>query len=99
MTLSNRTVAVRNEAIIFTDLDDTVVMMDPDEGRYYELDPVGTRVWTLLESARTVAELCEALVAVYDVDPETCRGDVTAFLQETRTLGIVVLREAEEETR
>lgn len=92
MTIPPTATIERNEAIIFTDLDDTVVMMDPDEGAYYELDPIGTRIWTLLEAPRPMAELCETLTEEYDVDPDTCRSDVTAFLEETRDLGIIAVR-------
>ena len=59
----------RNEAIVFTDLDDTIVMMDVDEGQYYELDPVGARIWGLLETGRSAADLCDTLAAEFDVDP------------------------------
>lgn len=86
--------AARNEALIFTELDDTVVMMDADEGRYYELDPVGARIWALLETARPVAEVCDALVAEYEVAPDTCRADVLAFLEEAAGRGIIRLRAA-----
>ena len=89
MTIELTTTVARNETILFTDLDDTVVMMDVDEGRYYELDPVGAKIWTLLDTARTVAELCEALVAAYDVEPEVCRRDVLAFLNEIEDMGLV----------
>ena len=82
-------VALRNPAMIFTDLDDTVVMMDPDEGRYYELDPVGTRIWNLLETARPVAKVCDQLVKEYDVTPDICRRDVVDFLAKATELGIV----------
>ena len=70
----------RNEAIVFTDLDDTIVMMDVDEGQYYELDPVGARIWTLLETGRSAADLCGALAAEFDVDPDTCHRDTLEFL-------------------
>ena len=52
---------VRSEAITFTELDDTVVMMDVGEGLYYELDPVGVSIWALLGRARSAEEVCEAL--------------------------------------
>ena len=64
--ISPSSVVSRNPEMIFTDLDDTVVMMDPDEGRYYELDPVGSRIWALLETARPVAQVCDRLVDEYD---------------------------------
>ena len=85
-------VAVRNETMIFTDLDDVVVMMDADQGLYYELDSVGARIWSLLETARPVAQLCDVLVEEYDVAPDACHRDVLDFLARAAELGIVEMR-------
>ena len=90
--VSPDSVAVRNEAMIFADLDDIVVMMDADRGLYYELDPVGARIWSLLETARPVAQLCGVLVEEYDVTPDTCHRDVLDFLARAAELGIVEVR-------
>lgn len=84
----------RSEAIVFTDIDETIVMMDVDEGHYYELDRVGARVWRLVESAPRVAELCEALAAEYEVTAERCREDVEAFLDELNRLRVVQVRQS-----
>lgn len=80
---------VRSDAIIFTEFDDAVVMMDVDEGRYYGLDPVGAKIWTLIESGPSVAEVCETLVATYEVAPGTCRDEVRAFMDELHRLGVI----------
>ena len=80
---------VRNEAIIFTDLDDTIVMMDVDAGQYYELDSVAKKIWTLCETARPAAEICDALATEYDVDLDVCRRDTLEFLQEASTLRLI----------
>ena len=87
---------VRSEAIDFTELDDTIVMMDVDEGRYYQLDPVGARVWALIESGPRVAEVCDALAAEYEVAPETCREETGAFLGELSRLAVVQVRQPDE---
>ena len=92
MNVTLDSVAERNPAMIFTDLDDTVVMMDADKGMYYELDPIATRVWTLLETARSVAAVCDVLAGEYDVSSEVCRRDVLALLRQARELGIVEVR-------
>ena len=81
MTIDLSSMAARNEAIVFTDLDDTIVMMDVDEGQYYELDPVGARIWALIEDPRPVAEICDALADEFEVDPDTCRDETLEFLQ------------------
>ena len=74
-------VLVRNDAIVFTDLDDTIVMMDVDEGHYYELDPIAARIWTLLEEASSAGSICETLAGEYKVDTKTCQQDTLEFLQ------------------
>ena len=82
----------RNPEIIFTDLDDTVVMMDAEKGTYFELDPVGARIWSVLENAASVTRLCDALLAEYDVTPDVCRRDVLAFLERAGALEIIKVR-------
>ncbi len=82
----------RNAEIIFTDLDDTVVMMDPDKGNYYEFDSVGTRIWNLLDVERSVTQVCEVLVREYDVTLKDCRQDVLKFLEQVAQLGVVEVR-------
>lgn len=70
-----------NDAIVFTHLDDTIIMMDVEEGSYYELDPVASRIWTLLKEPRSASSICEALADEYEVDAQTCQRDTLAFLQ------------------
>lgn len=89
MDLQPASIIARNPAILFTELDDTVVMMDVDEGKYYELDPVGTRIWFLLDTARPIAEVCDTLVEEYEVTLDVCRCDVLEFVQDARAQGIV----------
>ena len=88
---------LRSEAIDFAEIGDSIVMMDVDEGRYYELDPVGAKVWALIEPGPRVAEVYAALVAEYEVIPETCYGETRAFLDELSRLAVVEIRRSDEE--
>ncbi|MYD86900.1 MAG: PqqD family protein [Acidobacteria bacterium] len=96
MVLSLTTVVQRNEAIVFTEIDDIVVMMDVDEGRYYELDAIGARIWALIESGATVTAICDALEQDYEVAPEVCRRDVLDFVAEAHRCGVIRLPAAED---
>ena len=44
--------------------------------------------------AQPFREICDALIAEYDVDLDVCRRDVLAFSEETAGLGIVRPRPA-----
>lgn len=57
-----------------------LVMMSAASGNYIGLSPVAARIWELLETPQSVESLCGTLIAEYEVDPETCRAEVDAFL-------------------
>jgi len=70
-------------------LDDELVMMDIEKGKYFSLNKVATHIWDLLKKPHTIPELCELLLSEYDVDPETCKKEVTVLLNEMDKLGLV----------
>jgi hypothetical protein len=59
----------------------TAVIVLADLGEVNVLNPVGTRVWELMNGARTVQEIVNTIVAEYQVTPEQALQDVQAFLQ------------------
>jgi len=62
-------------------LDDEVVMMSVEKGCYYGLDPVGARIWELLESPKKVSEVVDELLKAYEVEQEVCERETIAFLE------------------
>ena len=87
--LASSSVLVRNENVVFTDLDDAIVMMDVDGGQYYELDPVAARIWMLVDAQRTMRSICDALMEEYDVSAETCGQDTLEFARTAVEMRIV----------
>lgn len=57
-----------------------LVMMSAAKGNYIGLSAVGARIWELIETPHSVDQLCDTLVAEYEVEPATCRSEVDAFL-------------------
>ena len=55
---------------------DEVVIFDLDTGTYYGLDRVGARIWKLLSSGRTLDEICETVLAEYEVARSRLESDV-----------------------
>ena len=87
--ISAESIVQQIEDIVASDIDDEKVMMSVEKGRYYGLDPVGSRVWELIEKPIRVSELIDKLLPKYDVDRETCERDVLAFLEELHQDGIL----------
>jgi hypothetical protein len=70
-------------------LDEWLVMMDIDAGKYYLLDDVASVVWTRLAAPTSVADLVDELCSRYDVDPSRCEADVLPFLTALHEKGLV----------
>lgn len=58
--------------------------MVPGLGEYNILNPVGTRVWDLIDGKRDVAEIVRLIRDEFDVTPEEAEADVTDFLEDLR---------------
>ncbi len=61
--------------------DEGSVLLNLDTGVYHGLNPVGTRIWELLETPRTEAELRKCIAQEFEVEPEVASTDVRAFLE------------------
>jgi hypothetical protein len=93
MNSATRLVAARDQVSV--EVDGEAVILGLADGVYYGLDPVGARVWGLLEQPRTVAELRDAVVAEWEVDAPTAERDLLDLLADLAARGLVELRPAE----
>jgi hypothetical protein len=90
-SISADTVVQRRSDLLANDLSATeTVMLDVAGGSYYGLRDVSKAIWDNLESPVTVDALCERLEKQFDVDPETCRRETTAFLEKLYERGLIV---------
>lgn len=78
--LSVNTKFVQNNEIIFSHMDNEIVMMNLEKGEYYGLSQVGSRIWELIETPQTMHDICTSLCNEYDVSHEKCTEDVQNFL-------------------
>ena len=72
----------RNKEVFASEIDEEVVMMNVDTGRYYGMDTVGSRIWELIAEEIQVKDVIEKLMEEYDVSEEQCKSDVIEFLSE-----------------
>ena len=55
---------------------------DLKAGVYFGLGSLGGRIWALIQEPKTVAQIKDAILREYDVEPGQCERDVLALLQE-----------------
>ena len=80
---------VRNRETLSAEIDGEVVALDVAKGACYGLDPVGARIWGMIEAPVAIGAICEALTGVYEVDAATCRADVLDLFMALRDEGLI----------
>ena len=78
------------EQVMARQVGEETVMLDLESGTYFGLDPVGARIWQLLEQGRAREEICEALASEYDAPREQIEADVSTLLAELASHGLTV---------
>lgn len=77
---------------ITSQLGDESVILGLNDGMYYGLDAIGTRIWALLGKPRSVREICEIIQEEYEVLPAACEEAVLALLRDLNTRALVEIR-------
>jgi len=81
--------------VMLRELDGESVLLNLDNGRYYGLDGVGTRLYELLTTSATVEAALEAALAEYEVVADTLRGDLAALIVRLVDEGLIEIADAD----
>ena len=68
-----------------------VMILNLENGVYYGLDPVGARIWELLQEPRTILEIRDALLQEFEVEPERCEKDLLGLIDAMMEARLVEL--------
>ena len=58
------------------------MLLNVNTENYYGLDEVGTRMWSVLSEAPSIADAIDKLLEEYEVDRTTLESDVDELLTE-----------------
>jgi Coenzyme PQQ synthesis protein D (PqqD) len=82
----------RNSSLVSSWLDNELVMMDAEEGRYFSLNATTSRIWELLAEPKRVSDVCDQLMTVYTVDRQRCETQVLKVLGDLHRQGLVLIQ-------
>jgi hypothetical protein len=64
-------------------IEDELVALNLETSAYYGVDGIGTQIWRLLiDENMTLAGATDKLLEEYEVDADTCRREVRAFVEQ-----------------
>ena len=90
ISLDNR-VAIHQDAV-FRELDGEAVILQLEAGMYFGLDPVGTRLWQLIETHGQLRPVLEAALQEFDVPPDVLEQDLIELVSRLSEKELVVVQ-------
>ena len=81
--------------VLFRLVGEEAVLLNLKTELYLGLDPVGTRMWTVLSKAPSIQAAYDALLQEYEVGPDRLRQDLDELLGELLEQGLIEVGPAE----
>jgi hypothetical protein len=77
---------------VSADLAGEAVILNLKSGVYYGLNPVGARIWQLIQEPKAVTTIRDTLLEEYEVEPDCCDRDLLELLRELAAVGLVEVK-------
>jgi coenzyme PQQ synthesis protein D (PqqD) len=94
--LSVHSIVVATSEQVSCPLGDESAILNLKNSVYYGMNPVGTRIWTLLKEPRRVEQLRDILLNEYQVDAALCERDLLDLLGKMKSEGLIEVRSTAE---
>ena len=91
--LNEQSIVVAVKDQVSSDVGGEAVILNMQNGVYYGLDPVGAKIWNLVQQPKRISDLREAVVSEFDVEPARCEADLIELLQNLLTEGLIELQD------
>jgi hypothetical protein len=91
MGLPPDSTVVASDRQLSTTLAGEVIILGLDESMYYGLNGAGARIWELLQSPRTVADIVSTITAEFDADRERVASDLEALLSDLLSKRLIAI--------
>ena len=78
------------DGVLSHDLQGELVILNLNTGVYFGLDPVGTRIWHLIQEHQSLQKVLHSMVEEYEVGEAQCMQDLLSFVAQMREKGLVV---------
>ena len=93
MNITEKSIISRDENPLANELDGEVIMMDPEDGNYYNLNRVGSVIWDFLEKPATLDDIVKKILSKFDTTEEACRKDAVDYIEKMHEYGLMKIEE------
>ena len=79
--------------VVSCDLDGEAAILNLKDGVYYGLDPIGAKIWNLIQNPMILSDVVEKIWEEYDVKKDECTDDIFELIEELLNNGLVKVNE------
>lgn len=90
--LTLQSVVAQSPDLVGSKIEEHTALLSITNGAYYNLNPVASRVWQLIEQPRAAAVVVEQLLTEYAVERTQCEAQTLAFLQQLADAGLLTVQ-------
>lgn len=87
VTLSHR--FTRSADVLSQEVGDEAVLLDLSSEKYFGLNPVGRRIWELLQDHPALADVHRLLCAEFEADPSRIEADLITLVAHLHAAGLL----------
>ena len=70
----------KSTKLLMSTVDNEAVILGVDSGKYFGLNEIGTKIWSIIDNPVRVSELIDSLVELYDEDINVISSHTIEFL-------------------
>lgn len=91
--ISIKSIVVVADDVVSCDLEGEAAILNLKDGVYYGLDPIGAKIWKLIQKPKMLEEVIEIIFNEYDVNKNRCKDDTIELMEELFNNGLVMINE------
>jgi hypothetical protein len=73
------------------DLGGEAIILSIKTGIYYTLDPIGSRIWSIIKDPVQVGKIRDIIIREYDVDKAKCEEDLISLFSDLEKEGLITI--------
>lgn len=83
----------RNPDIVWKKMGDEVVLLNPETGKYFGLNRVGSSFWSLVDGEVTVDQIIDRMLGEYNVERARIAADILELIGSLEARGLLLWNE------
>ena len=74
-------IITKNSELLSSEIDNEIVMMNVETGKYYGMNSIGSEIWRLLDEPKELKDIHASLLSNFKVEKATCEIEVQSYLK------------------